>query len=48
MMTVPKPKLAAKPGGPTAAEKSWIPFLDKWKKRGLGVRESCRQPSWPS
>ena len=41
-MTVPNPKPTAGPGGPTAAEKSWIPILAVWKKGGLGVREFCR------
>ncbi len=42
-MTMPKPKLAAGPGAPTAAEKSWIPILADWKKSGLGPREFCRR-----
>jgi hypothetical protein len=33
----------SKPGGPTAAEKSWVPILAEWKKSGLGVREFCRR-----
>jgi hypothetical protein len=40
---MPSPKPVAKPGGLTAAEKSWIPILDEWKKSGLGVREFCRR-----
>jgi len=42
-MTMPKPKPAAAPGAPTAAEKAWIPILAQWKKSGLGVREFCRK-----
>jgi hypothetical protein len=48
MTTGPKPGPAAKPGGPTAAGKSWIPILAQWKKSGLGVRQFCRRRSWPS
>lgn len=42
-MTKPKSMPAAAPGGPTVAEKSWIPILAEWKKTGLGVREFCRK-----
>jgi hypothetical protein len=42
-MTIPNPKPAVTAGGPTAAEKSWIPILADWKKSGLGVREFCRR-----
>jgi hypothetical protein len=42
-MTIPKPKPAATAGGPTAAEKSWIPILADWKRSGQGVREFCRR-----
>lgn len=42
-MTTRPPKPAAPPGGPTAAERSWIPVLADWKKSGLGVREFCRR-----
>jgi hypothetical protein len=42
-MTMPRSKHAAAPGGPTAAEKSWIPILAQWKKSNLGPREFCRK-----
>lgn len=42
-MTTPKPKPAAGPDAPTAAEKSWVPILADWKKSGLGPREFCRR-----
>ena len=42
-MTMPRPKSVAPPGGPTAAEKTWIPILADWKKSGLGIREFCRK-----
>ena len=42
-MTIPNPKAAGMAGGPTAAEKSWVPILADWKKSGLGVREFCRR-----
>lgn len=42
-MIIPKHKPVAPPGGPTAAEKTWIPILADWKKSGLGIREFCRR-----
>jgi hypothetical protein len=39
----PKFKPVASLGGPTAAEKTWIPILADWKNSGLGNGAFYRQ-----